>query len=364
MKPVILCMLLCFLITTCSFGQISFHFAPELYGRSIDGLSTFQVQNLSGAVLRGKIMIVVKEITGGQTIASILTPVSAFSTGNSRLPKSVFSGSAINFGQSATAKLVQQTRQFPPGQYNFCFYFADADKGNTEDYETCFESEVLPLVPLSLIHPADGDRICQKRPMLSWLPPMPFMTGTRFRLLLTEKKQGASVENLLVNAPLLLLDNITSHTVQYPSSRPELKEGVTYCWQVIAYQQGLVLCRSEIWEFTVQCNETAAPVPYDSYRELKQLVNGNYYIANRVLKFSFNNHYNVQKLNYVIQDIEKGFKTISHTPEIKLQQGLNKVDIDLDGLDLGPGKHYLLKVFPFNEPAVEIRFVYEEDQTL
>jgi hypothetical protein len=211
-----------------------------------------------------------------------------------------------------------------------------------------------------LLNPSHLDTICNKRPVLSWQPPLPFSSGMRFRLILTEKKAGVGVEDLLMKTPLLLLDNISSTTINYPSVNPELKEGKTYYWQVVAYEKGLIISRSEIWEFTVQCTEVLKPGPNDSYRELKLLVNGNYYIANRVLKFSFRNDYNIQKLRYSILDISDAGKEIKHVPEIKLQSGLNKIDIELGDLDLKAGNHYILKVYPFNEPSVEIRFVYEE----
>jgi len=182
----------------------------------------------------------------------------------------------------------------------------------------------------------------------------------RFRLLLTEKKEGEAIENLLVNAPLLLLDNITTTSINYPSSHPDLKEGKTYVWQVIAYQNSVVMSRSEMWEFTVQCTEPGKQAPNDSYRELKQLVNGNYYIANRALKFTFHNNYNIKRLSYAIYDLGKGMKKLKDCPEVSLTTGLNKIDIDLTELELEPGKHYLLKVYPFNEPDVQVRFEYQD----
>ncbi|HEX3933439.1 MAG TPA: hypothetical protein VHW43_02090, partial [Puia sp.] len=220
-----------------------------------------------------------------------------------------------------------------------------------------------PLVPIDLIYPEDKDKICQKRPPLSWKPPVPFPAGMRFRLELAQKKRGSSVESLLMNAPLVLMDNIPTTSVTYPSYAPDLTEDSTYCWQVIAYQDGVILSKSEIWEFTVQCHDPAAPMSTDSYRELKSLVNGNYYYAMSYLKFSYQNLYNYKKLQYEIYETEKGSTQIKNLPDIPLVPGLNKIDIDLDDLDLEEGKHYMLKVYPFNEPPVIVRFEYHENNT-
>ena len=217
---------------------------------------------------------------------------------------------------------------------------------------------------MTLLNPADRDKICQTRPVLSWQPPIPFHPSMRFRLELTEKKQGESIENLLINAPLLLLDNINSTMVNYPANRPELKEGKTYCWQVLAHQQGIVMSKSEIWEFTIQCQDSAKQLPNDSYRELKQIVNGNYYIANGGIKFSFINHYGPRKLQYSIASAENSKERLKGLPTISLQPGLNNVDINLEDAGVIPGKQYILKVYPFNEPEMEVRFTYMEDNNV
>lgn len=342
-------------------AQLTFYFVPDIYARNIDGLGNFQVQNLQAGNMQGRISIMVQETVTKAQVVTITTPVHTFSQGMSTFPRALFGNSVFSFGNHALAKIVNQTRTFPPGEYNICFRFVPADKLLNDEYESCFETTVQPLLPLSLILPADQDTICLKRPVLSWQPPMPYHPSMRFRLLLTEKNGKDAAESILKNVPLLLLDNISGTTLNYPSNYPELKEGKTYCWQVAAYQQGTIISTSEVWEFTVQCREPEKPAPADSYRELKSLVNGNYYIANRFLKFSFLNNYNITALNYSIHSLEKGGEKIKNTPVVKIRQGLNKIDIDLTELDLEPGKQYLLKVVPFNESPVEIRFTYKDE---
>jgi len=334
---------------------------PEVNARTVDGLSAFQVQNLSASRYEGKVSISVREISLNRPVVTILTPVMSFATGNSSFPVVAFRNSSFSFASNTLGSLVNQTRNFPPGEYSFCFRFIPSDKMSTDDFEDCYETVVQPLLPISLLSPSDQDTICQKRPLLSWQPPMPYHSSMRFRLLLTEKRPGETAsESILKNAPLLLLDQIAGVAVNYPSNYPELREGKTYCWQVAAYQQGLIISTSEVWQFTVQCKEPDAPASNDSYRDLKVLTGGNYYIVNRILKFAFFNSYNVTKLSYAIYDMSDDRKPVKGLPEVGLVNGLNKVDIDLSDLDLTPGKQYLLKVSPFNESAVEIKFVYQD----
>ena len=341
-------------------AQVNFFFLPEVYARNVDGLGVFQLQNLTGAPLVGKIAITVKENTSRSGVMTITTPETSFGAGVNNFPRTSFSNAVFSFQGNKLAAIVSQTRNFPPGEYTICYHFINTGLHGGDDYEQCFDASIQPLVPLELLIPADHDRICEKRPSFSWQPPIPFQPSMRYRMLLTEKKQGLAVENLLMNAPLILLDNISAATISFPSFAADLVEGKTYCWQVVVYQQGVILSKSEIWEFTVQCKEAQAPLEGDSYRELKLLENGNYYITSRMLKFLYRNNYNIKKLHYDLIDIEKGGEKIKGTPDIALQPGVNKIDIDISDLDLVPGKHYLLKVYPFNEPEAEVRFIYQE----
>jgi hypothetical protein len=356
MKRLLIVLVVAGLPVICA-GQVNFMFLPELYGKSVEGLGTFQVQNLSGGPLRGQVLITVSGEGSRSGILTITTPIVTFPTGISDLPRVAFANSVFRFANNAVAMLVNQTRNFPAGDYTFCFRFINADK-TEEEYENCYDASVQPLVPIELIYPADADLICDKRPALTWQPPIPFHPAMRFRLLLTEKKRGETIENLLMNTPLVLLDNITASTITYPSFAPDLQEGKTYCWQVIVHQQGVIVSRSEIWEFTVQCMDPVKLSEDDSYRELKVLMNGNYYIAKGTLKFTFRNDYNLKKLNYTILDMSEGAQPVKYTPEIPVQPGLNRIDLDLQSLDMHPGGQYLLRVYPFNEPAIDVRFIY------
>lgn len=360
MKKISILLFIVLFAAKCSWAQFNIVFIPDVYGKTMDGLGVFQIQNLTGKILTGNFIITVKENRSKLKVVNLKTQIVTIQPGVSSFPRSSFSGSTISFADNAIASIVSQTRNFPPGEYTYCYNFAPVNKYD-DPYDNCFDASIQPMVPISLINPNDKDTICQKRPVLSWQPPMPFNASMRFRLLLTEKKSGASIENLLANSPIILLDNISSTTINYPSTSPDLVEGKTYCWQVIAYQQGVIISTSEIWEFTVQCKPAPGVNSNDSYRELKMLVNGNYYIANEFLKFSFTNNYNVKKLTYAIVDMENNMKEVKNIPDVPLVQGLNKIDIDLTSLGLIVGKHYLLKVYPFNENNIEVRFTYQEN---
>lgn len=343
-------------------AQVNFIFVPEVYGRSVDGLGIFQIQNITGQTLLGQVLITVRENISKTQVLTMTSPQFSLSPGITPFPASVYGNSRFGFSNTALAAIASQTRNFPPGEYTYCFQFTGPNSHDVD--ESCFDANIEPLVPIDLIYPGDKDKICQKRPPLSWKPPVPWPAGMRFRLELTQKKRGSSVESLLMNAPLVFMDNIPATSVNYPSYAPDLMEDSTYCWQVVAYQNGVILSRSEIWEFTVQCQDPATPMSNDSYRELKSLVNGNYYYATGYLKFTYQNNYNYKKLQYEIYETQKGSAQIRNLPDIPLVAGLNKIDIDLGDLDLEEGQHYMLKVYPFNEPPVVVRFEYHENNVV
>ena len=286
-------------------AQINFIFVPDIYGRTVDGLGNFQMQNLTGQAARGKVSISVRENISKTQVLTIVSPVFTLNTGTTAFSVTVYAGSAFNFTNTPIAAIASQTRNFPPGEYTYCYRFMSAGGRDGDGEDACFDANIQPLVPISLVYPADEDKICQKRPALSWQPPIPFPANMLFRLQLTQKRPGlADVEDLTMYAPLILLDRIPSTTVSYPSYAPDLQEDSTYCWQVIAYQNGVIMSTSEIWEFTVQCSDSAQPLLNDNYRELKSMVNGNYYYAVGMLKFSYQNNYNIKKLVYEIYGTE------------------------------------------------------------
>lgn len=121
---------------------------------------------------------------------------------------------------------------------------------------------------------------------------------------------------------------------------------------------GIFTCISDLY----QSREEKEPAPGYSYRELKSIANGNYYYANRVMRFSMTNHYTAYALRYTITDLKNNSKEIKQLPKILVQPGHNQVDIDLDESELEDGGEYLLRVYPFNEQAVQVRFIYRNSK--
>ncbi len=229
-------------------------------------------------------------------------------------------------------------------------------------FENCFVSKIQPLTPLLLIDPVDGDELCNKRPNFLWQPPMPLPASAKFRLIVTEVKEKQDIaEALGYNLPVINQANLFGNNLLYPSNAPDLKEGQTYTWQVIVYTPKTILSKSELWTFKIKCNEKKPELNTDSYRELKETDDGNFYVANKSLRFSFNNAYNSGELSYSIENLSDSRSAIMNLPKLKMYAGLNKCDLDLSEYRaFKNGQEYLLKVKLINR-ELRLRFIYKDE---
>jgi hypothetical protein len=180
-------------------------------------------------------------------------------------------------------------------------------------------------------------------------------------LLAEVKEKQDIVEAVAYNQPLINQANLRANNLFYPVNIPDLKEGHTYAWQVTVYIDQTILKKSEVWSFTVKCNETVIKFPGESYRELKEYDDGNYYIADNYLRFSFNNPYNEGTLNYSIECISDPEVKVKNLSKMTLRTGLNKYELDLNEISsMKPNKEYLLTVRSGNK-QLRLRFIYKDD---
>src|SRR4051812_30534063 len=104
-------------------AQSHFVFLPDVYGKSIDGLGVFKIQNATGARFSGNAVITVHESHSNLEVVKIKTPVITVTPGVYSFSSGLFSGSSFAFSNNSLASIVSQTRNFPPGEYTFCYSF-------------------------------------------------------------------------------------------------------------------------------------------------------------------------------------------------------------------------------------------------
>lgn len=355
----------CFLLSLIGNGQVIVNFSPLVYGQTLDGLVYAQLVNSSGTDLKIVETITITELSGVKVVTVTTAPF-ILSQGTNFISKTAFTNGRFNFSNSTFGNTLRQSGRLIDGEYEYCFQteiIGDKPDQLSPVFENCFSFQLQQMTPLLLIDPIDEDKICTKRPNLIWQLPSPLPAEARCRIILTELKEKQDIaEAIAFNAPVLNQGNVFGNMLMYPAGAPELIEGHTYAWQVTVYSEKTILKKSEIWTFTVTCQEPQKNLSGDSYRELKETDDGNFYIANRVLRFSFNNPYSNGKLDYSIDNLSRPNSEIKKLPTLKMAPGLNKYELDLS--EIRPFKNneeYLLRVRLINNRELKLRFIYKNE---
>jgi hypothetical protein len=342
-------------------AQVSIQFIPEVYGRSMEGLMTANIMN--AAERRNvRLAVTVKEEKTGKVV-SIVTQPFAIVPGNNPVPGAAVRSASVQMGNSAVANFIRRNGYFPQGNYEYNYSVISAISVEEVIIDQTFEQEILPPAPLDLIEPYNEDKICEKRPLLTWQPSMPTIAGTMYELLMVEIKDRQSpVEALNYNLPIVKQKGIMTPMLLYPPSSKDLTEGKQYAWQVTAYKDQTVINRSEVWSFKLDCKEEETAIEDDNgYRDIEDLFKGNFYIAHGVVKFALVNSYNEQPLKYTITCVTDPQQKLRRLPKIKLTRGKNKIKIDLStNFSFKDGYSYILKVSMPNGMSKSLRFIFKD----
>lgn len=359
-----------YMMIVCSIGfsipiyaQLNMQFVPEVHGQTLEGLAHLQINSAYPAGKQVYIKITVRGNTSGQILSGVTPPFNLM-TGLNQINRSAFSGTRFVFGKNDAGFQLSQTGKFLPGEYEYCFeaIVGDEKLGNAEYFDNCFTGNVSPAAPLMLINPMDGDELCNTRPNFSWQPMIPLVPNTRYRFLLVQKSERQSPEEAINNnVPVIFQSEILGNMLLYPPSIRELLKDREYAWQVTAYSGNSILTKSEIWQFKIKCEEEKPLLVDDSYRELREVADPSPYLAQPRVRFSFNNPYNEGTLSYSIAGTENTLEPIKKLPVLKMQRGLNKLEINLEDWNaFKTGKEYLLSVRLENGKVLKMRFTYKE----
>ena len=344
-------------------AQVQINFQPAIHGKSLDGISFFQINNQTSSDFNASLRIIVTEEKAGK-IAEINTPSIYIKRGLSSFSRSVIGTAQIKFSSSQTATITKQTGKFPEGEYEYCFELSPLDlkPGVLDYYENCFHLSLQPLSPLLLIDPLDEEKICNQKPGFLWQSPMPVDFNARYRIIVVEvKDKQTPVEALSVNLPVINISELREPRLNYPMNIKELEKGKTYVWQIYYSVNNILLTRSEIWTFKIDCEEEKENQSEDSYREIKTGISGDFYVAKRKLKFAINNVYNDGDLIFRIINLKDVEKPIKNLPQLKLITGLNKYELNLSEYRaFKDGEHYQLEVQLPNGQKMYLRFTYQE----
>ncbi|WP_157274091.1 DUF928 domain-containing protein [Pedobacter sp. BAL39] len=349
------------MVASPGYGQVSVQFMPEVYGNSVNGLMNATIYNASG-VRSVRLMISVTERKAGKVL-SLRTEPFTIVPGANRIPGSALKSGAIVMNANKISNFIRRTQTFPQGSYEYNFNVIAASSSSEELIDMTFDHEITPPAPLDLVEPYDKDQICEQRPMLSWQPSIPKAQGTQYEVVVAEIKEGQNaVEALNYNLPVVNQKGVINNILMYPPVAKALEEGKSYAWQVTAYVDQTIINRSEVWSFKQSCQDTAAVVPDSDlgYRDIEDLIKGNYYVADGTLKFALVNSYEEQRLKYTISSLTNPDKKIRNLPKVTLKRGQNKVKLNLSSNMAFDEHHsYILKVQMPDGSQKTLRFIYK-----
>ena len=343
-------------------AQVQILFHPAVNGRTTQGLALFQVNNQTGSDFRSSLKIVITEEKAGR-IGEMSIPHMQVRRGMNMFNRSILGHAQMKFASNKFGSLARQTGRLPEGDYEFCYELTPLEEkqGLLDYYENCFHFNLQPLSPLMLVDPIDEEKTCNQRPSFLWQPPMPVDVNARYRIIVVElKDKQAPVEALSLNLPIINAGELNMPRINYPQNIPALQKGKKYAWQVLYGVNNMLITRSEIWTFTVICDENKQPAAGDSYRELKPVMNGDFYIAQGMLRFAVNNPYTSGDLDYSIINLKEG-KPVGRLPKRALTTGQNKYEIDLTSFRaFVNGEQYQVSVRLPNGEHLYLRFIYQE----
>ena len=193
---------------------------------------------------------------------------------------------------------------------------------------------------ISLVTPYDGDTIETKNPLLSWVYMDGGLSNSRvsYRIIIVELEDEQSAEaGIIVNQPMVLMNNLQSSQLFYPYDAPELEGGHRYGWQIHKIENNVLMDKSEAWEFILPLPIIPDPV----YYKMKSKNDGVIYDAiNGKLFFYFNENYNNDALSFYLYDDKNELVDASITLNPELEEADQEINVKKTGanfysLDLG-----------------------------
>lgn len=199
----------------------------------------------------------------------------------------------------------------PVGIFTVCYtIFWQNNDGLETVAEQCETLEVEPLSPPQLILPDNQDKITETHPFFTWSAPMSttLLSGLRYDWKLVEvlpyQSAGDAIQQ---NIPVWFQRSLSTSTFQYPMAQPKLDSSKLYAWQVTALNNLSPVSSSDIWTFKVGTNMEPAPGrKRGTYADLKSAPNGQFFLIDGDVQFTFNNQSNQPLINIMVYDLKNG----------------------------------------------------------
>lgn len=293
----------------------------------------------------------------GVRVMDIISAPMVINDGASMLSPSSFA--SISYAQGSTGDYLKSQNALPIGSYTFCIEILSNTIEILDQYCESIRSNRDEF--LTLIYPSNGDSIYTINPNLTWTHTGNFGDqNTRFyRIVLSEISKDQSVSDAInMNSPLWISTPLVEHSISYPISAPQLKEGHSYVWQVQLLYNSSVAQTSEVWKFSV----ASKPVYQDlEYISLTREKNRNLFEAYNHINVRFDEASNNREIEVTAQfsgDVSQVYKLPYELKVEPVVGGNNTYLLKVDVTSLLPEKKsYELFIKSGQEVSYSLNFI-------
>jgi hypothetical protein len=238
-----------------------------------DNLLSFQVQSgltkSSHSLIKGSIKFRNSELRIAYRFEYDLQPGLNIIPANGVKPQFEYSSQALR-------ELFEQYKKLPEGIYEYCVSVKPDYNLNESTpgpiYNECVYHKSQDVFLINLIDPDNDAKIYEYNPMLSWTVNYPFASELKYRIRVTEIKEGQNTTGAINrNNPVYDEKNLMQMSIVYPVYGKPLQKNQPYAWTVDAYYKGILLGGAEPWKFTIIEDSLLVAIPKDpSFVDVKR----------------------------------------------------------------------------------------------
>lgn len=270
----------------------------------------------------------------------------------------------FEYSSQALRELFEQYKKLPEGIYEYCvsvkpdYNISESIPGQT--YNECVYHKSQDVFLINLIDPDNDAKIYEYNPMLSWAVNYPFASELKYRIRVTEIREGQNTAGALSrNNPVYVEKNLMQMSIVYPVYGKPLQKNQPYAWTVDAYYKGLLLGGAEPWKFTIIEDSLLVAASSDqSYYDFSEQRGDTKIYAIDTIKLKFRSFSTNDTLKLSLADAD-GAEVKFKTKEYPLSSGTNYIGLVLPGNAVVRHlKSYTLIVEDGNKNRYLVPFIY------
>jgi hypothetical protein len=285
----------------------------------------------TGISAEGKIQINMTDLQTHQSVLSAATGSFRIPTGASMMQMSSLEPITYSYNSPVVVDR-SPNGTLPVGQYQVCYeLLVTYGENQTVAAEDCEEIAVEPLSPPLLTSPEDDSVLTSLLPNFTWMPPTPLsmFSDLTYNVILSEVADGQSLTDAIQkNLPLQQAQELQQPFLSYPLTGPQLEDGKTYAWQVVAMNGPQYAAKSEVWSFKTPAKKDSAGNNTSMYILMDGHTSGIGASDSSMLRVKYVSFLTAYQAPVQIKDLSGNLLL---TTQVQIKQGDNYLAIPLNG---------------------------------